>query len=109
VNPTKALTVQVLGDQAEACYGSQYNVTIPLYNNSGSTQTFRIFIGSIGGYVLPVVNGYGVIRKKEWADPFTYVDVVETTIGPFGSETINFTLIISAISASSLHIGARLY
>ncbi|WP_240416637.1 hypothetical protein [Paenibacillus periandrae] len=93
----------------ECCYGSQYNVTIPLYNNSGSTQTLRIFLGSIGGFVFPVVNGYGVIAKKEWVDAWTYVDVVETTLGPYGSETINFTLMISAISASPLHIGARVY
>lgn len=94
--------------KVEGSYGSQFNVTIPVHNSFSTPRTFRVFLGSTGGPSFPVVNGYaGVIAKREWVTPHYSVDLIDATINPGATETINFTLMMAAMSASPYIFGAR--
>ncbi|WP_170936520.1 hypothetical protein [Paenibacillus aquistagni] len=93
--------------RVEDSYGSQFNITVPIKTQKLVTSKFRVFLGSIGGHLFPVVNGYNVIAKRDWVNPFAYVDVIETELLTGQTKNINFTLMLGAMSAAPMHIGVR--
>lgn len=92
----------------EGSYGSQFYITMPIQNTDSVSRTFRVFLGDTGGFLFPVVNGYGgVVAYKDWVSAGTYVDVVDVTIPGSTTQTINFTVMFGAIGAAPIKIGAR--
>lgn len=98
----------VSSGRVEGSYASQFYISMPVKNTDTVSRTFRVFLGGTGGFIFPVVNGYGgVIAKKDWTSPFRYVDVVDIQIPAGQTQTVNFTVMFGAIGAAPIFIGAR--
>lgn len=91
----------------EGSFGQQLVITLPVRNSFNTTRTFRIAVGSRGGATIPVVNAYNAIGSKGWVSAYNAVDLIEAEIPGNQTTNLTFTLMICAISASPLYIGAR--
>ncbi|MCP1311357.1 hypothetical protein [Paenibacillus tyrfis] len=91
----------------ECSYGQQLVVRLSIRNPYSYRRTFRVSLGSRGGAVIPVVNGYGGIGSKGWVSAYNAVDLIEIDIDSGSTEPVEFTLMICAISAAPLYLGAR--
>ncbi|TXK74470.1 hypothetical protein [Paenibacillus sp. N3.4] len=110
-----------VGDQSGAAsggvlgnYGQQMNITLPIYNDSGSSRTYRIFIGSTGGKLFPCFYyqgvGYRYSPSGQWGDVagWSSLDILEVTVGAWATQSESFQVVVPAVSSTPLAIGARL-
>jgi hypothetical protein len=96
------------GGKLPGAYGEVYNVTIPIKNTTGAPCKFCVYIGSNGGYSSPIVkfeNSYATYPLYSVAS-FKYVDVIRTKeLINLETETVSFTTVIPAVTASPYVIG----
>lgn len=92
----------------DGAYGEQIQVSIPIKNTTGTARSFRIYIGSNGGYSFPLVNLSGTTAKYQWIPAFKYVDVIDSGVIANGSTvTVTFFTVVPAISSTPYVIGVR--
>lgn len=95
----------------EGGFGMQFNITIPVYNATGISQKFRIFMGSRGGHFIPFVNFNGDIATSQTitdGSGMKYMDVIETDIlAPNQVRNYTFSTVIPALSDTPYMVGVR--
>ena len=95
-------------------YGAQMNISLPIYNSSSSTRTFRIYVGSTGGGFFPAFyykgTGYRYSPPGKWGniEHHDALDILEVQVGANTTVTETFQVVVPAVSNAPLCVGARL-
>lgn len=93
----------------QGAYGQQFQITIPIKNNTGTARKFRIYIGSRGGDAFPFVYfAKGIVKYNDRMTYYVYKDVIETDVIPNGSTIpVTFSTVVTAMAATPYFIGVR--
>lgn len=92
-------------------YGQQYAISMKIKNTFGVAKTFRIYVGKSGGVGsgFPTINMAGVNLSYEWCPPGYYFDMIDTgSVAAGATVTVNFFMVVPAVSETPVVIGARL-
>ena len=93
----------------EGGYGQIFNMELKIKNTTGTSRKFRVFMGSHGGNCFPFVYFDKTLAYyTKWFVAGKYVDIIESdTITNGATASINFQIVVPALSGAPYFIGAR--
>jgi hypothetical protein len=98
-----------VGGKLEGAYGEQMNITVTVQNQTGSSRSFRIYLGSSSGDHTPVCSLNGsTVSYNNIATQRTYYDVIDLGVISNGSSTaVNFFSVLPGGTSTPYSFGAR--